>query len=265
MAVHRAVRASGTALPYLIAFAAPLAAAGIMVSVRDHVANTSLALIMVAVVVVAVTPGRRLAAVIAGVSAGLWFDFFLTRPFESFTIDHRADQETTGLLILVAVIVGEIAARNRRHRGDTAAARWTTSEISSVTRLLAAGATPAEVVDEVAAELVPLLFLDGCRFDPTLTQVTAPYLDRTGTVQYNVFARDPSRDGFPGKDVLLPVESHGHVVGCFVLRGPSLGVPVGNERLVAAVALADLAGAALGSSGQWVVPAAEAVLRRSGN
>jgi hypothetical protein len=47
--------------------------------------------------------------------------------------------------------------------------------------------------------------------------------------------------------VSLPVESRGLTVGRFVLRGPKLGVPLSQERCLGAVALADLAGAALHS------------------
>jgi K+-sensing histidine kinase KdpD len=46
-------------------------------------------------------------------------DFFLTKPYESFTMNRSADQETTALLIVVAVAVGEIAARSRHHHTET--------------------------------------------------------------------------------------------------------------------------------------------------
>lgn len=103
-------------LSAMLAVLVPPAAAAALVPLRTHVTNTALALVMVAVVVLVVAPGRRLAALVAGISAGLWFDFFLTRPYESFTISRSADMQTTVLLLVVAVGVGELAARDRHHR-----------------------------------------------------------------------------------------------------------------------------------------------------
>ena len=56
----------------------------------------------------------RLAGVLCALSAGVWFDFFLTEPYNRFTIDDRADAETTVLLLLVGVAVTELCARGRR-------------------------------------------------------------------------------------------------------------------------------------------------------
>src|ERR1039458_4731973 len=82
----------------VLAVAVPPAAAALLVPFRSDITNTALALVMVAVVVVVVAPGRRLAALVAGISAGVWFDFFLTRPYESFALNRSADIQTTVLL-----------------------------------------------------------------------------------------------------------------------------------------------------------------------
>jgi hypothetical protein len=232
-----------------LAFCGPLVAAAVMVTVRAHVANTGLALIMVAVVVATVVPGRRGAAVVAGISAGVWFDFFLTKPYESFTMNRGADQETTALLIVVAVAVGEIAARSRHHHTETVHAWTDLAGIAKVTETVAGNASPGEIIEAVRAELTSLLFLQACLFDATGTQRTTPYLDRNGTVNYNHFSRDTSREGLPNKDVTLPVEAEGRMIGCYLLRGPALGVPIGRDRLLTAVVLADLTGIAITKNG----------------
>ena len=74
---------------------------------------------MVVIVALVVLPGHRVAALIAGLSAGVWFDFFLTKPYERFSIQRGADVQTTVLLALVAVLVGEIAVRRRQARAAT--------------------------------------------------------------------------------------------------------------------------------------------------
>ena len=73
---------------------------------------------MVVVVAVVVLPGRRFAALLAGIAAGVWFDFFLTKPYEHFTIQRSSDVQTTVLLLVVGVLVGEIAVRRRQARSE---------------------------------------------------------------------------------------------------------------------------------------------------
>jgi hypothetical protein len=227
-----------------VAVAGPLVAAAIMTSVRAHVADTSLALIMVAVVVAAVSPGYRGSSILAGLSAGVWFDFFLTRPYESFTISRSADLGTTLLLVAVAVAVGEIATRSRQHRSRTTAALGDVAGISRVAAMLAEERPADQVIAAISEELVTLLSLERCSFEPD-GQRRAPSVERSGVVTYNVFARDTEHDGLPNADVTLPVEAGGRIAGCFVLRGPALGVPTPAARFVTAVALADLAALAL--------------------
>ncbi len=62
--------------PLWLALLGPLAAAALMVPLRGHVPNTDLALAMVVAVALVVLPGWRMAALVAGVSAGVWFDFW---------------------------------------------------------------------------------------------------------------------------------------------------------------------------------------------
>jgi hypothetical protein len=227
-----------------VALAGPLVAAAIMTSVRAHVVDTSLALIMVAVVVVTVSPGHRGSSLLAGISAGVWFDFFLTRPYESFTISRSADLETTLLLVGVAVAVGEIATRSRQHRSQAQAALGDVAGVSRVAAMLAEGRPADEVISAVSEELVTLLALVRCTWEPGGTR-RAPSVQRSGVVSYNAFVTDTEHDGLPNADVTLPVESGGRTSGCFVLRGPALGIPTPAARFLAAVALADLAVLAL--------------------
>jgi len=94
----------GLRAAWIIAIAAPCAAALLMVPLRTHTQPGNLALVMVAVVAAAAVPGFRLAAIAAGVSAGVWFDFFLARPYQTLSIQHgaprlaeRSSEPTVGL------------------------------------------------------------------------------------------------------------------------------------------------------------------------
>ena len=96
-------------LSVLAALAVPLALAAIMVPFRASVPNTDAALALVLVVVAVAANGYRLAGLLAAVSAAVWFDFFLTRPYERFAITSRDDLETTILLLVIGVAVTELA------------------------------------------------------------------------------------------------------------------------------------------------------------
>jgi hypothetical protein len=228
-----------------LALVAPLVAAALLVLARGHVTNTALALVMVAVVVVVVTPGRRLAALVAGVSAGLWFDFFLTRPYESFAVSRSADLQTTVLLVVVAVAVGELAARDRQHRADDSTSIEGLAALQTVAQLLAEGAAVEAVLGGVGDALTALLRLDTCRFEADGGPVKVPYVDRPGYVSYSIYRWDTSREGLPVGVVTLPVEYDGRRLGRFLMQGPFPGLPIRPQALSVAVTLGDLAGLAL--------------------
>jgi K+-sensing histidine kinase KdpD len=229
----------------VLAVAVPPAAAALLVPFRSDITNTALALVMVAVVVVVVAPGRRLAALVAGISAGVWFDFFLTRPYESFAISRSADIQTTVLLLVVAVGVGELAARDRQHRTDSTSGSEGLAAVQSVSELLAGGAAAKAVIDAVREVLIPLLRLESCHFDPRRDPVTVPFIERPGYVSYAVYRWDAADQGLPPSPVTLPVRSGGLLLGRFVLEGPALPFPIDEHRLVTALVLADLAGLAI--------------------
>ena len=110
----------------LAGLAAPLALAAILVPFRGSFPNTDAALALILVVVVVAANGYRPAGYLASVSAAVWFDFFLTRPYERFTITRRADIETTILLLVIGVAVTEIAVWGRRQHAAASrrAASW---------------------------------------------------------------------------------------------------------------------------------------------
>ena len=67
---------------------APLAAASALVPLRDTIDNANVALVLAAVVVAVALTGSRAAVLVAAASATVWFDFFHTRPYESFTVNE---------------------------------------------------------------------------------------------------------------------------------------------------------------------------------
>ena len=73
----------------------------------------------------AAASGNRAAGLTAAVSSAVWFNFFLTEPFNRFVLTDRADGGTDLVLLLVGLAVTEIALAGRRrqtgrmrHRGS---------------------------------------------------------------------------------------------------------------------------------------------------
>ena len=62
-----------------------------LVPFRASFHNTDAALLLVAVVVAVAANGNRVAGYLAAGSSAIWFDFFLTRPYEHFTISRRSE------------------------------------------------------------------------------------------------------------------------------------------------------------------------------
>src|ERR1700733_4434888 len=137
----------------------PLCVAAILVAFRSIFANTASALILVAVIVAVAALRNRVSGFVATVSATVWFDFFLTRPYEKLAITHRPDIETAVSLFVVGIIVTELAARNRLHHESAAEESDFVSLIHGVSELATSGAPSRNVVERVRSELIDLLHL----------------------------------------------------------------------------------------------------------
>ena len=227
-------------LARLVALGLPPALAAALVPLQGSFPDTDAALVMVVAIVAVAAVGDRLAGVLAAVSAGIWFDFFLTKPYERFAISHRPDIETTVLLFVVGVAVTELTARGRRHRQVAAEESSHVAQLYSVARMLAEGEDPDVVIARAEQALAALLDLRSCRYDPEPASNEHPgVISQEG----DVVLAGLRWSWLPGH-VDLPVEYQGRGYGRFVLV-PNPGVPVPRGRRLVAVALADEVGAVL--------------------
>ena len=78
----------------------------------------------------------------ATVSATIWFDYFLTRPYERLAITHRPDIETAICLFVVGIIVTGLAARNRHYHATAAEEADFVGLIHDISELATSGASP---------------------------------------------------------------------------------------------------------------------------
>ena len=222
-------------------FLLPLAVAALMVPFRASFADAAAALVLVAVVAVVATAGTRTGGYVAALSACLWFDFFLTRPYEQLAITHRPDIEIAVSLLVVGVVVTELASRSRHHHAVAGEEADYVNVIYQVSELASTGAEVEELVSRVSAELVRLLQLRGCRFERGSAFERTTVIDHDGQVLLAGCFWAVDALGLPGRQIALIVYGRGRIVGRFVLT-PTPGQPVSLQARVVAVALADLVG-----------------------
>jgi K+-sensing histidine kinase KdpD len=222
----------------------PLGVAAVLVPFRSRFTNTASALILVAVIVAVAALGNRISGFVATLSATLWFDFFLTRPYGKLAITHRQDIETAVSLFVVGIIVTELAARSRHHYETAAEEADFVGLIHDVSELATSGAPSREVVERVRSELVTLLHLQACRYESGSPSEPMLQLEHDGRVLLGGRAWSVDRMGLPGPQIELQVQSQGRTLGRFVMM-PTPGYEVSYERRVVAVAIADQVGASL--------------------
>jgi hypothetical protein len=227
-----------------VAGLAPIVTAAVLVPLRETLDNTNLALVLVVVVVLTAVLGGRAAGALSAVVAAMAFDFFLTQPYLTLRMDSADDIETTVLLLVVGLIVGQLSARSARHRAAATAGHAAIQRIHHVADLVARGEGAKTIVAAVSDELTELLGLRACRFETQPGATPLPRLEPTGRISGRTEWRWARRGEFelPREGVELPVLSHGVEVGRFVLE-PSAGVGISTEECMVALALADQVGA----------------------
>jgi hypothetical protein len=222
----------------------PLLVAAILVPFRGTFATTAAALVMVCVILAAAVSGTRAAGVVTSVSAAAWFDFFLTKPYDQFTISHRPDLETTIAILVVGILVTELAARSRQHWQAANSSTAYVSMIHGVAVLAADSAPVSAMIEQTTASLIGLLSLRECRFDRALADPPPARIQPNGDVAL-VGMRWPARElGLPGPEAEILAKWRGRIVGRFVVT-PTPGAAVSLEQRIVAVAVVDLVAAYL--------------------
>ena len=241
MCRHRSVLIAGAAV-------APLLCAGGLAAFRGSVIPATAALVLVLIIVAAAATGDRFAGIVAALSSGLSFDLFLTEPHGRLTITDPNDIEVAVLLVLVGAAVTEIALWG--HRQQARASRRAgylegvlgTSKIISVPQ-----ASPDDLIDHVAHQIVEILDIDDCQFVPGAGPGPQDAsLDHDGYVTGRGHRISVERDGLPTDEkVGLIVRQGGAVHGQYVLTAATRVARPSVEQLRVAVLLADQGGAAL--------------------
>jgi len=230
------------------AFALPLVLAAAFGALREDVTATTAALVLVLVVVAAAATGFRAAGVVAALSSGAWFDYFLTEPYRSLKIDHPEDLQAAVLLLVIGLAVGEIALWGRRQQAQASRrAGFLAGVLGAADVVAAADASPDERAARVAHQVAGVLEVDECRFERLGAQrVSTTGLRPDGSVWRAGHEIDVARHGLPTDDVVaLEVMHDGATLGRLALTASLATARPTLEQRRLAIVLADQLGSAL--------------------
>jgi K+-sensing histidine kinase KdpD len=231
----------------MVSVAAPLVTCLVLSTVRDQVTAATSVLVLVVWVVGAAATGDRLAGVLAAISAGAWFDFFLTEPYLRFTIADPDDVEATVLLVLISLAVTEVALWGHRQQTQAALRSGYLDGVLAAARAVADGDLPtSSVTDVVARQIAEVLAADSCDYvEGPVRDARVAVLDHDGVLTRNGRDVDVDRTGLPTDEYLAVLVRRGpEVVGHFLLSTTSHSTYPTREQRRVAVLMADQVAAA---------------------
>jgi len=226
----------------IAAIVLPFLAGALLHSMRDQITAATGALILVLIVVGAAATGDRATGLLAAVSAGVWFDFFLAPPYLTFTIDDADDIETAVLLVLISVAASEVALWGRCQQARASRRSGYLEGVLRAARAVADGTASSSTVTElVAAQIADVLDADAAQFvKGPVRDSRVAVLDHDGVLAHGGHPIDVDRAGLPTTEyTAIPVHQGSNVIGHFRLSVVShVAYPTREQRRVA-VLLAD--------------------------
>lgn len=221
------------------AIVAPIALSTLFIPFRTSFTNVAAALSMVAMIEALAILGNRVTGVLATLGAALWFDFFLTAPYEHFTINRLPDLEITISIMVIGAIVTELAARSNHHRRTADQEAHFISLLADVALMAARNEEESHVVEYATQSLTQVLELRACRFDPLVSEPPLARIQPDGQVLHVGLRWPVTEIGLPGPQCEILCLHRGAPVGRFVLT-PTPGLALSSGRLVIAVVLVSL-------------------------
>jgi hypothetical protein len=201
------------------------------------------ALLLVLCVGAAAMVGGRWAVVVGALASATAFDFFDTPPYGQLFMTRGRDVVTTVLLVGAGVLVGELAVRLRNYRTMAARRGEDFTVMSGAAQLMAFGQDAGLVVAALAGELASRLALVDCQFGYGPPIGDCPQVSRDG----RLVDLGHERSEAPVQEIDLPVWVGTEVVGRYRMTLRPGSCP-DREQLLAAVGMAEQAGAALAGS-----------------
>jgi hypothetical protein len=230
-------------LGYVVALAGPVVLSVLLVPLRTTDVGPALALVLVVPLVAGAALAGRGAGVGGALVTAACFDFFFTRPYNSFTIHASEDVVTTVALLLVGAIVAELVVRQQRSDRRAADRERDVRSLRRVAGVSAGFDDRGWLIHAACAELAERLDAD------IVDYVPGPARDDMARLGHGRVVV-PSRSGGDGRDgwpVTLPVGREGQAGAHLVVWFDSSAAlaRLSPDDRAQAVAVADLLGAAL--------------------
>jgi K+-sensing histidine kinase KdpD len=215
--------------------ASTIVAAAALTPLRHVLGAPNIALLLAVLVGVAGFVGGRLAGGLAGIVAALSFNFFHAPPYLTLRVSDVHDVLTIVLIALIGAGAGELGAQRAHRRFDEREQRAAVHGLESVSALVASGAAPNEVLDQITRELGELAGVSSVRFaaEPA-TEI--PLLSRNGHIDTAALLHSGRGFTLPAAGIRAPVVVDGAVRGDLVVAGTSHAVTVEQRRIISAMA-----------------------------
>jgi K+-sensing histidine kinase KdpD len=226
-----------TPASFAIGAGVAIAAAFLLVPLRDVIDNANVALALVMVIVLCGFFGGRWAGAGAAIGAAVSFDFLHTQPYLELRIKSSDDIVTTALLLAIGLVAGQIAVLARRRKRVAVERHGDVERVWRVAELAAQGGDPDDLVSAVRAELLSLLQLSECTFTTDQTS-SVPTMAPKGNVPKATLRYQPGGFELPAEGVALRVHVGERVFGHLVCT-PMPAVGVSDDQRHVAVVLAD--------------------------
>lgn len=220
----------------------PLLACAVLSIWQEDVNSATAVLVLVLIVVAVAASGDRLAGMAAALSSGAWFDFFLTEPFNRFTMTDPDDIEATVLLVLIGLAVTEVALWGRREQARASRrAGYLDGVLGTAETVLLRVEPPDVLVERIAGQIAQVLAVARCRFvEGPVRDSRLATLHHDGRVTRGGGRVNVDRDGLPtDEETALLVRRDGNIVGHFVLTSAADVARPSLEQRRVAVLLAD--------------------------
>lgn len=217
---------------YTFAVVVPVAAAALLIPLRNTIAAPTAALILVLPVVLVAIAGSAPAGAVAAVTAALAFDVLLTRPYYTFTIDAAADAEAALVLGLIALVVATLVTREIEARSRSASRHRELIAVDAVAHAIAH--TDVDRLTEVVTGTVrDLLDARTCHWADGFHGTIGAVLDRNAQF---AGAKGPT---LPEAGLEIPVVYWREELGRLIVRGDS-PEPISFEERHTLLTVADL-------------------------
>jgi K+-sensing histidine kinase KdpD len=229
---------------FALAIVVPLLLALVLVPSRGEFAGAAAALVFVVAIVALAVGGNRFVGFVASISSVIWYDFYLTKPYDRLAISHRSDIETAICLFVVGIVVSELAARRRHLSRVSEEEAEYVDMVRDLTDLANGTAPSAAIIERAVPSIVRLLDLRDCRFERAPSNPPMARIMPNGEVTHVGLDWPVNQMGIPGPEAEIVAQWRGRDLGRFIIT-PTPGEPISRERRVVAALLASVVGAAI--------------------